>query len=115
MRLCLEIHHEDLVADLVRGKDDILEDSGAIKKRRNYTGVEIELKATDEGKAFVKATKSSLFAARPVAVSVAPPAGFLFIVKVVNIILPFILKSLSSELAIGALSSADKVLMYKFV
>ena len=45
----------ELVADLARGKDNLLED-GSLKKRKNESGEIIELRATEEGRAFVRAT-----------------------------------------------------------
>jgi len=49
----------ELVADLVRGKNDI-DESGIICKRKNDNGTIIELYATREGKEFIKATDNRI-------------------------------------------------------
>ena len=47
----------NLVSDLVRWKDDVNKLTETIRTRKNKEGLDIELKATDEGKAFAKATE----------------------------------------------------------
>lgn len=47
----------NLVSDLVRWKDDINKLTKTIRTRKNKEGKEVELKATNEGKLFAKATE----------------------------------------------------------
>lgn len=49
----------ELVADLARGEDDV-DENRQIRKRRNYYNRTIELRATREGKEFVKATDNRI-------------------------------------------------------
>lgn len=53
----------ELVADLVRGKDNKT-DNGEIRIRKNNNGKYINLLATDEGKSFVKATENRISSTR---------------------------------------------------
>jgi Protein of unknown function DUF262 len=49
----------ELVADLARGKDNLI-DNKTVRKRKNSDGKYVDLTATLEGKAFVKATESRI-------------------------------------------------------
>jgi hypothetical protein len=53
----------DLVADLVRGVDNV-SSKGNLRVRRNFDGTIIDLTSTSEGKVFVKATDNRISSAR---------------------------------------------------